>query len=104
MEFTGERYVPTVDRPGLGYAHWHRYLYAAQWVADKSVLDVGSGEGYGSDLLATSAQRVVGIDLDRETVAYAEKTYQRPNLSFVCGAAESIPISQNSSFDIVVSF
>jgi GT2 family glycosyltransferase/glycosyltransferase involved in cell wall biosynthesis/SAM-dependent methyltransferase len=104
MEFTGERYVPDVDRPELAYAHWHRYFYAAEWAAGKSVLDIGCGEGYGCSLLAEKATKVVGLDADPTTVAYAAATYARPHLHFIAGLAEAIPIGGEHVFDLVVCF
>jgi ubiquinone/menaquinone biosynthesis C-methylase UbiE len=87
MEFTGERYVPELDSPEISYEHWHRYLYASQFVAGKTVLDVASGEGFGSDLLAQTAGDVVGVDIDEASVAHASSRYVRDNLEFLHGAA-----------------
>ena len=59
MKVSGERYFPRVEsvafapfEPFISYEHWHRYCYALQIVAGKSVLDIASGEGYGSAFLA----------------------------------------------------
>jgi 2-polyprenyl-3-methyl-5-hydroxy-6-metoxy-1,4-benzoquinol methylase len=104
VKFTGERYLPEVDGPEISYEHWHRYLYAAQFVAAKRVLDVASGEGFGSDLLAATAEHVIGVDSDPETIAHASKTYRRSNLEFLCGSAEAIPLTSEHTFDVVVSY
>ena len=42
--------------------HFHRYLLAKQVVAGKTVLDIASGEGYGSAMLAQTAQKVIGVE------------------------------------------
>ena len=63
MEHTGERFLPEIDGAYISYEHWHRYLFASSFVAGKSVLDVASGEGYGSALLALTAASVVGVDV-----------------------------------------
>ena len=67
MEITSERYYPWIYNPALmpfepfiSYEHWHRYRYAAAFVAGKAVLDIASGEGYGSAFLAQHAASVVG--------------------------------------------
>lgn len=104
MQFTGERYVPNLDWPEISYEHWHRYLYASQFVAGQTVLDVASGEGYGSALLAETAERVVGVDISAETVRFARDKYARPNLEFLCGPADAIPVEGEAIFDWVVSF
>jgi glycosyltransferase involved in cell wall biosynthesis/SAM-dependent methyltransferase len=104
LEFTGERYIPRSEWPEMAYEHWHRYLLATQWVAGQVVLDISSGEGYGSHLLSGVAQRVVGVDADPTVIARARSAYQRSNLEFLPGRAESIPIVGEAVFDVVVSF
>ncbi len=104
MEFTGERYVPELDMPEISYEHWHRYLFASQFVADKVVLDIASGEGFGSNLLADSASKVVGIDKDEVSITHAASRYIRDNLEFVLGTAESVPVLGEHFFDVVTSF
>lgn len=103
LEFTGERFVPGL--PGeIAHEHWHRYAFARRFIAGKRVLDVASGEGYGSALLATVAGRVVGVDVDPAAVEHARSTYAgRPNLQFDAGSAAALPLP-DASVDVVVSF
>ena len=75
MRFTGERYVPAL-RGQIKYEHLHRYCLAMDWAMGKVVLDVASGEGYGSVILAQVATKVVGIDLSGECVRYATHRYR----------------------------
>lgn len=103
MEFTGERYVPKVDGE-IKYEHLHRYGLCLEFVKSKSVLDIASGEGYGSALLAKVAQSVVGVDISQEAVEYAIIEYSNyENLTFLVGSCESIPLADNS-VDVVTSF
>jgi len=104
VEFTGERYVPELDAPDISYEHWHRYLFAAQFANGKTVLDIASGEGYGSALLARTAQRVVGVDLDQEAVKHAAAKYPLANLEFRRGTIGEIPVEGSHVFDVIVSF
>ena len=104
MEFTGERYLPEVVSPYIAYEHWHRYLFASGWVAGKDVLDVASGEGYGSRWLARSARTVLGVDIDPAAVAHAAAAYPADNLTFRCGSAAAIPVEGRHRFDVIVSF
>src|SRR5262245_2781573 len=104
MEFTGERYVPGLDWPAMSYETWHCYLWAAQFVAGKSVLDIACGEGFGANLLAGSAARVIGVDSSIEAIRHASSAYYRPNLAFYQGAAGAIPLPGTALFDVVVSF
>lgn len=100
--FTGERFVPGL-RGQMYYEHVHRYAIASRFCAGKRVLDLACGEGYGSALLARTALSVVGIDIDRETVERAARTYFDANLEFVRGSADDIPLV-DSSVDAVVCF
>ncbi len=103
LEFTGERFVPGL--PGeIAHEHWHRYAFARRFVAGKRVLDVASGEGYGSMLLAATAGSVIGVDVDSAAVAHAQATYaQQSNVRFECGSAAALPLA-DASVDAVVSF
>ncbi|MBI1761763.1 MAG: methyltransferase domain-containing protein [Acidobacteria bacterium] len=113
MEFTGERYVPNPDQPNLNSAlifaqikleHWHRYALSLPFVTGKQVLDIASGEGYGSALLARQAKTVVGVDIAPESIAHAEQAYQAlSNLSFLAGSCESLPLPA-AAVDVVTSF
>src|SRR5215831_2145342 len=85
LEWTGERYVPWMEGAEIGYEHLHRYAFATQFVRNKRVLDLASGEGYGSNLLAKTAKQVVGIDIDEQSVRHAKNKYIRTNLDFRIG-------------------
>jgi glycosyltransferase involved in cell wall biosynthesis/SAM-dependent methyltransferase len=102
LEFTGERYVPGIGG-NIFLEHMHRYLVALQYVAGKDVLDIASGEGFGSDLLAKAAKSVTGVDLSETAVEHANRRYARENLSFAVGSVTAIPLPA-ASFDVVVSF
>ncbi len=103
LEFTGERFVPGL--PGeIAHEHWHRYAFARRFIVGKRVLDVASGEGYGSALLAAVAGSVVGVDVDPAAVAHARTTYAgRSNLRFEVGSAAALPLP-DVGIDVVVSF
>lgn len=102
MEFTGERFVPLCQGE-ISAEHYHRYYFAARLVSGKQVLDIASGEGYGSHILAHSAAHVTGVDIAAEAVANATEKYARENLSFLQGSAAEIPLPDNC-VDVVVSF
>lgn len=82
----------------------HRYLISRDFVKDKEVLDIASGEGYGSSILATRAKNVIGVDIDAISVQHASEAYSfNSNLSYKVGSADSIPLP-DASLDVVVSF
>jgi SAM-dependent methyltransferase len=103
QEFTGERFVPGAGGCEIAYEHIHRYLYASRWAGDKSVLDIASGEGYGTALLAEVAARVWGTDIDRATLEQARGAYRRKNLEFFQADAARLPFLRGS-IDLVVAF
>jgi SAM-dependent methyltransferase/glycosyltransferase involved in cell wall biosynthesis len=102
MKFDGERFIPESSTDGE-LEHLHRYLLACRLVLGKSVLDIASGEGYGSKMLAGFAKSVVGVDISEEAVAHAQQKYIGENLSFKVGSCAAIPFDQDS-FDVVISF
>ena len=102
LTFTGERFMPECAGE-MVYEHWHRYLVASRYAGGLRVLDVASGEGYGSNLLAQHAASVVGVDVSTEAVAHANASYATSNLRYVCASCTDIPLP-DASFDVVVSF
>src|SRR5881628_3779432 len=102
MDFTGERYVPSVEGQ-IKYEHLHRYALSLAYVTGKSVLDIASGEGYGAALLASRADAVTGVDIDPLSVEHAKRTYCDARLKFIVGSCEHIPLP-DASVDVVTSF
>lgn len=102
LEWTGERYVPQL-RGRIALEHLHRYAYASGLVLGLDVLDIASGEGYGSEMLSRVASTVIGVDIDKASVEHATRKYLRSNLSFKKGSCTEIPIP-DKSVDAIVSF
>ncbi|WP_025720497.1 glycosyltransferase [Paenibacillus sp. 1-18] len=103
MDFTGERFIPQESDKELEIEHFQRYSVLKQLVKGKTVLDAACGEGYGSYLLANSAAKVVGIDIDSDTIEHARRVYPKDNLEYYIASIERMPF-QDNSFDIIVSF
>jgi SAM-dependent methyltransferase len=102
LNWTGERL--TTDICGqVEIEHLHRYFLARELCRGCDVLDVASGEGYGSALLAQTAKSVVGVEISDNAVAHAVSSYPRSNLRFLQGDARQLPLDP-SSVDVVVSF
>jgi GT2 family glycosyltransferase/SAM-dependent methyltransferase len=102
LEFTGERFT-TLSQGEIRHEHLHRYFFALQFCGGKRVLDIASGEGYGSALLAGVASEVIGVDVAAEAVRHAAENYSADNLTFLRGDARRIPLAAGS-IDVVVSF
>jgi GT2 family glycosyltransferase/SAM-dependent methyltransferase/glycosyltransferase involved in cell wall biosynthesis len=102
LEWTGERL--TTDAAGqVEVEHLHRYFLARHIVRGLDVLDIASGEGYGSAFLAQTARSVVGVEIDPVAVEHARVGYIAKNLRFEQGSAQSVPLPDRS-VDVVVSF
>jgi GT2 family glycosyltransferase len=104
IEWTGERCVPWAPDIQVIYEHYHRYLWARELVAGRRVLDVGSGEGFGSNQLAETARQVVGIDVDELTVRHSQLNYAAPGLEFRVASATDLGDFPDDAFDAVVAF
>jgi SAM-dependent methyltransferase len=72
-------------------------------LSDKIVLDLASGEGYGSDLLACYSKQVIGVDINDDIIEHAKSKYIKNNLTFLTGSADNIPLLDNT-IDVFVSF
>ncbi len=104
IDWTGERCVPWAPDVQVVYEHLHRYLWAAEIVEGRSVLDLGSGEGFGAAMLARGATRVVGLEIDVDTVEHSRLNYEAANLEFRLGSAVDLSSFPDDSFDVVVAF
>ncbi len=101
-KWTGER-LETFVLNETTVEHLHRYGIVMPFIEDKTVLDIACGEGYGSKLLSSKALKVIGVDIDLETIEKASKKYGSSNLTFIQGSADKIPV-KDGSIDTVVSF
>jgi SAM-dependent methyltransferase len=102
LEWTGERL--TGDTSGqTEIEHLHRYFFARSLCRGLDVLDIASGEGYGSAMMAQVARSVTGVEIDEAAVRHASEAYARPGLRYLQGDAREIPLP-NACMDVVVSF
>ena len=78
LPLTGERTVPDVPHENYWFRR-HEVVYRALAArcAGAAVLEAGCGEGYGADLIAGVADRVLALDYDATTVAHVAARYPR---------------------------
>jgi len=105
LEFDGERFVPGAAVE-ISYHHWLRYFFALQFAADKRVLDVASGEGYGAAYLASRAAHVDGFDASADAINHANRVYgQDQRLSFTQADIQTFfRDATPESYDLVTAF
>jgi hypothetical protein len=90
LALTGERTLPDVPEENYWFRrHQAVYEWIAARVAGERVIDMACGEGYGSDVLASRAASVVGVDANPEAHEHARLRYLRPNLRFERDLVES---------------
>ena len=105
-EFTGERFMPSIEDDPIRIEHLQRYWSIKEIVRDKVVVDAACGEGYGSNILAEVAKKVIGVDIDTETVKNANEKYApvKTNLSYKQASVADLSFVEDHSIDVVVSF
>ncbi len=102
LPLTGERTAPGVWHEGYWYArHVAAYRHLAPRCVGQDVLEAGSGEGYGTDVVRRAGARtVLGLDYDAAAVLHARDRYS-PN-AFVRANLVQLPLAA-SSVDVVLS-
>ncbi len=105
---TGERIIPEDIETCAEYLLYLRHLFAYEFARNilpknSLVLEVGCGEGYGSNLLSQYVEKVVGLDIDDKTIKHASNKYSSENCIFKTYNGIKIPYKDNT-FDAVVSF
>lgn len=76
-----------------------RYWLSAQFATGKAVLEVSCGAGFGLGCIAKTAERVVGLDITRKSLAIAQATYG-DRVDLIEGDAALLPFG-DSTFDLV---
>lgn len=102
LPLTGERTVPGIVEENYWFRrHEAAYLALRPYCVDAFVLEAGCGEGYGADLFAADAARVLGLDYDALTLRHVAKAYPRVHTTRANLAA--LPI-RSSTVDVVANF
>ena len=110
MRQTSERHAPELassSPEGRLIDVRHRFAYEAATrfaTPGARILDVGSGEGYGSTILASAGGSCRGVDLSKDAVAHANSRYGGALVTFeLLPPSGQLPYDAGS-FDLVVSF
>ncbi|MFN8168987.1 MAG: methyltransferase domain-containing protein [Candidatus Nanopelagicales bacterium] len=106
LPLTGERTLPGVR----GEEYWFaRHEAAYRWIArsyadvlrDAVVVEAGSGEGYGADILRRAGARaVVALEYDAASAGHAASAY--PGVTTARANLAAMPVADGSA-DVVVS-
>lgn len=101
LPLTGERTVPGIAEENYWFRR-HEVVYGALAArcAGAVVLEAGCGEGYGADLLAAVAARVLALDHDAAAAVHVHRRYRRVDVARTDLVA--LPV-RDRSCDVVVS-
>ena len=84
--------------------HLDRYRFAATQITAGRILDIACGVGYGTNLLFDSesgCQFALGVDMDQDSITYAENRYQKQGMAFEVSDAMTFPSTE--LFDSIVT-
>lgn len=113
-QFMNYGYVPNKNEPPVAVPEdpniqkyplqMYHYLALKTDLQGKHVLEVGSGRGGGAKHVAGALKPAsyIGMDLAQNAVDLANKLHPLPNLKFIQGSAEEIPLADNS-IDVVLN-
>ena len=102
LPLTGERTIPGLAEENYWFRR-HEVVYRrlVERCRDRDVLEAGSGEGYGADLIADVARTVIGLDYDESAVAHVRARYPRVDMRH--GNLAELPLP-DGAVDVVVNF
>lgn len=82
---------------------YHHLASGVEWTG-RHVLEVGCGRGGGADYLTRSFSPATytGLDLSPRAIAFCQRHYKLPGLSFQTGNAEALPFP-DETFDLVLN-
>lgn len=74
---------------GRTLLHRFRYHLGSGFVTpEDTVLDVACGTGYGSDIIAQKAKKVIGIDKEKSNIYDPDHKHEK-NIEFICADLET---------------
>lgn len=102
LPLTGERTVPGIAEENYWFRrHEVVYEHLLERCTDRVVLEAGSGEGYGANMIAGVAASVTCVDYDASAAAHVRDRY--PNVGMLRGNLAQLPF-EDASIDVVVNF
>jgi len=80
-----------------------RYLYSLKYLKNKTVLDCACGLGWGSFLISDYPKKLLSIDLNKNALEFAKKTWKDEELNFIQHSALDLE-GLNNKFDVILAF
>lgn len=102
LPLTGERTVPGITEENYWFRrHEVVYQQLLPRCAGRVVLEAGSGEGYGANMIAGVATSVTCLDYDASAAAHVHDRYS--GVGMLRGNLAQLPL-KDASVDVVVNF
>lgn len=87
----------------LHLIHKIAYEKVAKLAVDKTVLDLGCNNGYGSSIINEFSDDVTGVDVSQEAIQVANSLYGQGGIKFQVIDGNRLPFA-DKKFDLIVSF
>ena len=103
-QYSGVSSVPGATPRDVFYEHASKYAFAAGYVRDRTVLDIGCAAGMGADLFRRrGARAVVGVEINPETLWFNPRRYRaQGHVMLVHGDGCRLPLADRC-MEVVVA-
>ena len=98
-----DRITPGDARSDIFVHHAKRYAFARPFCEGKTVVDLGSGTGYGTKMLAREAASVIALDLSPEALHYGKRAFGSPSIGRLACDVRGVGL-RDRVFDVAVCF
>jgi len=97
-------WIEDVDRSNRHHLALVRKVLDGAALEGKTVLEVGCGRGGNCSYIARyeNASRVLGIDRCTPSIAFCSRMHRIPNVRFIVGSAERLPV-RDASIDVILN-
>jgi len=92
------------DLPNRVSIQLYHHLASAIEIKGKDIVEVGCGRGGGLNYITKSfsPKTSLGVDLDKKAIAFCNRQYKQPGLSFIQSNAQNLKLEDNSC-DVVIN-
>ena len=96
----GERYDPNIASY-FDQCHVSRYDFVLSYLTgNEIIIDIACGTGWGTAVLSKKCKSITGVDIAKDAIAFAKKTYATGNTKFV--VSDFFKFAEKG--DVIVSF
>lgn len=93
----------TLEEKMLFLMHLKAYESVKMLVQEKTVLDIGCNNGYGTKVINSFCRKAIGVDVSPTAIQEAKRQYGQDGIDFVLVDGIHLPF-KDDKFDILMSF